>query len=230
MNFLFYAIILVAGIEESIPSTEDETFRILIEPNVVENVDFVPDEGLFFTLIPNTGEEPLLIKIPKNFPIFTTHDDAAVYDPMVAVGEGLELQSELVEDDCFFNYVISVQGSTSVDLLYTYPPTGEPHIVSRSVDSRSCLEKSLYKQIQDRTAGQILYCNNPDHLLVLRPGLKFACVYPETAVKKSWHPVVFDDNGNATVSDSVNVRTREKDHRISYTVIKGLLSDMRYPP
>ena len=89
---------------------------------------------------------------------------------------------------------------------------------------------SLYKQIQNRTEGQILYCNNPDHLLVLRDSLKLACVYPETVIKKSWHPVVFDDNGNVTVSDSVNVKAHEKDHRISYTVTKGLLNCMRYDP
>ena len=89
---------------------------------------------------------------------------------------------------------------------------------------------SLYKQIQNRTEGQILYCNNPDHLLVLRDNLKLACVYPETAIKKSWHPVMFNDNGNVTVSDSVNVRAHEKDHRISYTVTEGLLNDMRYEP
>lgn len=87
---------------------------------------------------------------------------------------------------------------------------------------------SLYKQIQNRTEGQILYCNDPDHLLVLRANLKLACVYPETAVKKSWHPVVFDDKGNVTVSDSVNVRAHEKDHRISYTVTEGLLNDVWY--
>lgn len=87
---------------------------------------------------------------------------------------------------------------------------------------------SLYKQIQNRTEGQILYCNDPDHLLVLRANLKLACVYPETAVKKSWHPVVFDDKGNVTVSDSVNVRAHEKDYRISYTVTEGLLNDMWY--
>lgn len=90
--------------------------------------------------------------------------------------------------------------------------------------------ESLYKQIQNRTEGQILYCNDPDHLLVLRANLKLACVYPETAVKKSWHPVVFDGNGNVTVSDSVNVRAHEKDHLISYTVTEGILNDMWYDP
>ena len=89
---------------------------------------------------------------------------------------------------------------------------------------------SLYKQIQNRTEGQILYCNDPDHLLVLRANLKLACVYPETAVKKSWHPVMFDDKGNVTVSDSVNVRAHEKDYRMSYTVTEGLLNDMWYHP
>ena len=89
---------------------------------------------------------------------------------------------------------------------------------------------SLYKQIQNLTEGQILYCNNPDHLLVLRDNLKFACVYPETAIKKSWHPVILDDNGNVTISDSVNVRAYEKDYRISYTVTEGLLNDMQYDP
>jgi len=89
---------------------------------------------------------------------------------------------------------------------------------------------SLYKQVQNRTEGQILYCNNPDHLLVLRASLKFACVYPETAIKKSWHPAVFNDNGNVTVSGSVTVWAHEKDHRISYAVIEGLLNGMRYHP
>ena len=87
---------------------------------------------------------------------------------------------------------------------------------------------SLYKQIQNRTEGQILYCNNLDHLLVLRDSLKLACVYPETAIKKSWHPVVFDGNGNVTVSDSANVRAHERDHRIFYTVTEGLLNYMWY--
>ena len=87
---------------------------------------------------------------------------------------------------------------------------------------------SLYKQIQNRTEGQILYCNNPDHLLVLRDSLKLACVYPETAIKKSWHSVMFNDNGNVTVSDSVNVKAHEKDYRISYTVTEGLLNGMWY--
>lgn len=89
---------------------------------------------------------------------------------------------------------------------------------------------SLYKQIQNRTEGQILYCNNPDHLLVMRTSLKLACVYPETAIKKSWHPVALNDNGNVTVSDSVNVRAHEKDYRITYTVTEGLLNYMWYYP
>lgn len=87
---------------------------------------------------------------------------------------------------------------------------------------------SLYKQIQNQAEGQIFYCNNPNHLLVLRNNLNLACVYPETAIKKSWHPVVLDNNGNVTVSDSANVRAHEKDHLISYTVTEGLLSDIWY--
>ena len=80
---------------------------------------------------------------------------------------------------------------------------------------------SLYKQIQNRVEGQTLYCNNPDHLLVLRASMKLACVYPETADKKSWQPAVIDDNGNVTVSGSTSIRAHEEDHRIAYTVIEG---------
>ena len=104
------------------------------------------------------------------------------------------------------------------------------------LDDNDCLQPPAYNEHgldfgrgfgDDRWAP---YCNNSGHLLVLRASLKFACVYPETAIKMSWHPAVFDDNGNVTVSDSVIVRTREQDHRISYTVIEGLLNDMRYHP
>ncbi len=87
---------------------------------------------------------------------------------------------------------------------------------------------SLYKQIQNRAEGQTLYCNNPDHLMVLRASLKLACVYPETAAKKSWQPVVIDDDGNVTVSGSTSVRAHEEDHRITYTVIEGRLVDAWY--
>ena len=136
-----YATILIAGIEESVPSTEGKNFRILVEPDIVVGVDFVPEEGLSFTLIPNAEEESLLVKIPKNFPILTTRPDTAmIYDDRFVIGDGVELPSELTEDDCFLNYAISVQNSTSIDLVYTFPAVYEPRVVSRTVDD-SCLER-----------------------------------------------------------------------------------------
>ena len=87
---------------------------------------------------------------------------------------------------------------------------------------------SLYKQLENRTAGNLLYCGNPEHTLVIRTNMKFACAYPETAFKLSWHPVVFDSDGNVTISDSINLRSHERDYRISYTIVEGLLSGIWY--
>ena len=89
---------------------------------------------------------------------------------------------------------------------------------------------SLYKQLENRTTGTLLYCNDPEHTLVIRTSTKFACVHPETSFKLSWHPVVFDNDGNATISDSISLRYHGKDYRVSYTLVEGLLARIWYEP
>lgn len=141
--FFFSTAILVSGIGESIPSTDDKTFQIFVEPAIVEDLVFIPDAGLSFTVNPEgeEGETLLLVKIPKNFPTLTTRSNTSIYDPMIPIGDDdFELQSDMTEDKCFFNYVISVQNPTDVQLLYTYPPVNDPYIISKTID-RDCFEQ-----------------------------------------------------------------------------------------
>ena len=131
------AAIVITGTSESIPSTEGKKFRILVDPDIVTGANFVPGCGLFFTLTPNSGEESLLVKIPKNLPILAIRSDMP---PMMVIGDGLELPSELIESDCFYTYATTVQSPTFVELLYAYVPTDEPSLISKSVDT-DCLEQ-----------------------------------------------------------------------------------------
>ena len=132
---------MVSGTHESVPSTGDKDFQIFVEPDIVEDLVFIPDKGLLFTIHPNVKEETLLVEIPKNFPILTTRNDAFIYDRMLSIGDdGLELPTELTEDRCFFSYTIYLQNSTGIQLLYTYPLIDYMHITSNPV-ARDCFEK-----------------------------------------------------------------------------------------
>ena len=144
-----FGAILASGTVESVPSTEGKRFWILIEPDIVTGADIVPGHGLFFTLTPNSGEESLRVKIPKDFPTLAVHTGTLTFDdPIVVIADGEEVPSERTESDCFDTYTIPVQNSTLVELLYAYAIGDEPYIVSRSIDV-DCPEQMF----DDRSAG-----------------------------------------------------------------------------
>ena len=76
--------ILVPGIAESIPSTENATFQFFAEPDIVNDFTLILDRGVYsFTVSPDNKEESLLIQIPKNFPVLLSIEDgscAVVFD------------------------------------------------------------------------------------------------------------------------------------------------------
>jgi len=130
----------VPGTGESVPSTEDMVFSVLVEPGTVEDIVFYPETGLSITPSADGGEGPLLVKIPRNFPMLTTRGDTTPHGTMVAVGGGQELPSTLTEDECFFSYEIAHQGASPIQLLSTYHPVGTPILVSHPVDD-ACLDR-----------------------------------------------------------------------------------------
>ncbi len=192
LTFLFFASILVPGIEESVPNTDDKTFQILISPDIVKNFTYVYDEGLFFTIASDTTEERLLIQIPKNFPIPTAHQNGTdIYPRMFAISSaGFELPLKMTEGDCFFNYDISLQNSTGVELLYRYQIAYEIYVISRTIDS-DCFDRvfATFPSLKDQLASNVpvnqIKCNN-GMVLVQRDNEKLACVYFETAQKLNW--------------------------------------------
>jgi len=137
---LFFTSILVPGTGESVPSTEDMVFSILAEPGTVEGIVFYPETGLSITLSADGWEGPLLVKIPRNFPVLTTHDDTTHHGTMVSVGGGRELPNTLTEGECFFSYEIDHQGASPIQLLSTYHPVGTQILVSHPVDD-ACLDR-----------------------------------------------------------------------------------------
>lgn len=174
-------VILVSGIAESVPDTSEREFQIFTEPDIVKGFAFHPDSGLSFILSPESNEKTLLVKIPKNFPILTTREDASIYDHMLPIGGNhMELTSGFAEDECFFNYTISLQNSTDVQLLYTYPLVGDLHIISNAVDS-SCLGK-VFADMQ---------CDK-GHELQYNQRLEQVCINPESVEKLSVRGYLMD--------------------------------------
>lgn len=166
----FFVVVLVSGTGESVPSTEGSDFQIFVEPNIVDDLAFVPDQGLFFTISPNSNEETLLVKIPKNFPILTTIDDTD-YAQMLSMGDYMELPTDMTEDDCFFNYTISVQNSSYMQLLYSYKSIHEPYLTSMAVD-----EDCFKKVFGDKECG-------PEHELQYNYRFEQVCVFPSSVEK-----------------------------------------------
>ncbi len=139
--FFFFITVLVPGIADSVPSTNDNVFQIPMDPEIVDNVVFDPYLGLFFIINSDNTEKTLDVKIPKNFPTLTTRTDLSIYDSMMVLGDNdLELSTEMTEDTCFYNYTIFLQNSKDIQMLFTYPPVNEPYIISKEVDS-SCFDK-----------------------------------------------------------------------------------------
>jgi len=137
----FFVVVLVPGIADSIPSTEDNVFQILIDPEIVNDVVFDPYLGLFFTINSDNAEKIMTVKIPKNFPTLTTREEPSINDSMIVIGDdNLELYTEMTKDTCFYNYEIFLQDSKNIQMLFTYPPVNEPHIISKQIDS-DCFDK-----------------------------------------------------------------------------------------
>ena len=185
--FIFLAIILIPGIEESTPSTADKIFQIHISPNVIENYIYVPEEGLFFT-IDSKADATFFVSIPKAFPVLTT-DDVPPHNPMISIGDELELRSITTEDECFIHYAISTQNSAMIKMFYAYHAINSPHIVS-SPATGDCHQSvfveppfnSPFVQLRDGVFITSIACNEGRDLYI-KDGIKPLCLKPTSYEK-----------------------------------------------
>lgn len=92
----------------------------------------------------------------------------------------------------------------------------------------NAVEISLYKQLENQSGTQPIHCNDHDHILVVRSNMKLACVHSETSEKLFWPAVIFNEDDKSIVHDSINVKSHENNHRVSYTILDGFLHDMEY--
>lgn len=88
----------------------------------------------------------------------------------------------------------------------------------------------LYKQIQDGVENQHLECSDPDHLLVVSPGLRFACMTAGTAQKAGWPEPAFTEDGDTVVNLALEIEVDGETFVINSTLTNGFAYNARYGP
>jgi len=189
-----WAILLVSGFDDSVPSTGDKTFKIEYS-DIVQSIKTISDKTLDFwgfeIELKQNSAGILDIKIPKNFPTPASFTDTWSYgDSPFVLGDNIEIAYEKVEEPCYFHYRIPVEGKKNVEISYTVILTGTWKLYNpiQFDEDDPCYNKVFYvppvetplKQFKSGVAAGDVKCKEGFMLVTKMHDGSPACVQPLT--------------------------------------------------
>ncbi len=134
-------------------------------------------------------KDTIHIQIPKEMPRTTNLDFGVSLHARQSNGNsGLEIIQS--ESDCFYNLIIPVRNSDTIEILPGSMAAGR--IVTQSVidcNEIKIIRLSLKTQIENNLHIKEIECKNELQILTERPNGKLACVFSETAEKLNWQVI-----------------------------------------
>lgn len=186
---MMWMILLVPGFEDSIPPTNDKTFKIETSPDIVKSIEIISDEKMpfwgFNIELKQNSTGSLDLMIPKNFPIPASFTNSWRFDEKpIVLANGTEMGYDIIEDPCFSHYKIPITSQLQVKVVYTVITAGTWKLYSpvKFDENHSCYHKVFLTKSIDSPLKQF------------KSGLKAedgspACVKPQTAqklVERGW--------------------------------------------
>ena len=120
------------------------------------------------------------IKFPKNIPIIHQFDEKTGLNYLtnkIVLSNGLEIPVEFYESDCFFNYSLSLNNTSTLELLYWY--ILEKKYSFLSIDFNPICN-NIFESLKQINTFRT--CDN-SHTTQLTHKIEQVCIYPESIMK-----------------------------------------------
>lgn len=202
MEFIFiilsWMILLVPGFDDSVPPTDGKIFKIETSPDIVQSIKTKSDESFDFAgfdiELKQNSTGALEIKIPKNLPTPASFIGVWTYNEIPYVeANGPVIDYDIIEDPCYFHYMIPIEDKTNVEIVYPVIATGTWQLYSpiQFDENHPCYNKVFYekphesplKQFKSGIPIEEIKCKEGLELIFKSSNRNPACVKPETAIK-----------------------------------------------
>jgi len=171
-------------------------------------------------------KDNFILEIPKEMPR-TTNVDFGFGLYAIQFPRHAELEIRQFESDCSYFLEIPVRNSNKIEISAVSVAAGRT--VTESDKGCEAEEKHLQplkEQVKNYNDGDKIICPNPDHVLVQRSSMKWACVYEESAKYLFWDIVKFMNVGDPKIT--TQVFAFENYHDITYQSPLGDVKSMEF--